>query len=88
MRHLIVSRSSRRLARDSTVLVYSVVRQERVGSVVVGAGPKVIAISADGRRAYVTHPRGALTVFDVPSLRVLRSIPLNGTPDGVALAEP
>lgn len=45
-------------------------------------------IAHDGRRAYVTHPRGSLTMIDVPSMRVLRTIPLNGTPDGVAVVEP
>lgn len=76
------------LARDSIVVVFDVSRQERVGSVAVGPDPKVIAISGDSRRAYVTHPRGSLTVLDVPSRKVLRSIALTGTPDGVALVEP
>jgi YVTN family beta-propeller protein len=57
--------------------------------VIVPAGPKVIAVSPDGRRAYVTHPeRGALTMIDVPSMTVLRSVPVAGTPDGVAVLEP
>ena len=75
-------------AGDSSVVAYDVGTRERVASVTVAAGPKVIALSADGRRAYLTHPRGALTMIDVPSMSVLRSVPLAGAPDGVAVAEP
>lgn len=73
---------------DSTVVAYDVWTKQRAGSVAVAAGPKVIALSPDGRRAYVTHPeRGALTLIDVPSMTVLRSVSLPGTPDGVAVLE-
>jgi len=74
---------------DSTVVAYDVRTKQRTGTVVVASGPKVIALSPDGRRAYVTHPeRGALTMIDVPSMTVLRSVPVPGTPDGVAVLEP
>jgi DNA-binding beta-propeller fold protein YncE len=73
---------------DSTVVSYDVRSRSPVASVTVPAGPKVIALSADGRRAYVTHPHGALTMIDVPSMTVLRTVALPGTPDGVAIAEP
>jgi YVTN family beta-propeller protein len=54
----------------------------------VGGGPKVIAVSADGRRAYVTHPaRDRLTMVDVASMTVLRTVAVPGTPDGVAVVE-
>jgi hypothetical protein len=42
-------------------------------------------VRSDGRLAYVTHPDGALTLIDVPSMTVLRTVPLPGTPDGVAI---
>jgi DNA-binding beta-propeller fold protein YncE len=73
---------------DSTLVAYDVPSGSRRDSVTLPGGPKVLALSADGRRAYVTHPRGALTMIDVAAMRVLRTIPLAGTPDGVALAEP
>jgi len=73
---------------DSTVVAYEVATRRRIASLTVGRGPKVIALSADGRRAYVSHPHGALTMIDVPSLTVLLSVTLPGTPDGVAVAEP
>jgi len=74
---------------DSTVVAWDVRTYRRLGSTQVAAGPKVIALSRDGRRAYITHPaRGALTMLDVPSMTVLRLVPLAGGPDGVAVLEP
>ncbi|HJU64740.1 MAG TPA: hypothetical protein VJ596_03650, partial [Gemmatimonadaceae bacterium] len=74
---------------DSTIVAHDVRTHRRTASVVVPGGPKVIALSPDGRRAYVTHPeQGALTAVDVASMTVLRSIPLPGTPDGVAVLTP
>jgi DNA-binding beta-propeller fold protein YncE len=71
---------------DSTIAAYDVRARRRTSALSVPAGPKVIAISADGRRAYVTHPeRGALTAIDVASMTLLRTVPLLGAPDGVAL---
>lgn len=71
---------------DSTVVAIDVTTRRRVGRLSVAAGPKVIAVSRDGRRAYITHPeRAALTMVDLPSLTVLRTIAVPGMPDGVAV---
>jgi DNA-binding beta-propeller fold protein YncE len=70
---------------DANVVAYDVATGERRAVLEVAEGPKVIAISADGRHAWVTHPHGALTMIDVPSLTVLRSVELAGTPDGIAV---
>jgi DNA-binding beta-propeller fold protein YncE len=72
---------------DANVVKYDVATRMRLESLAVAAGPKVIALSTDGRRAYITHPAGALTMIDVASMSVLRSMPLTGTPDGVAVSE-
>jgi len=72
---------------DANVVKYDVATRRRLESLPVAAGPKVIALSTDGRRAYITHPAGALTMIDVASMSVLRSIPLTGTPDGVAVSK-
>ena len=46
------------------------------------------AVSPDGRRAYVSHPgRDAVSMIDVPSMTVLRTVDVPGVPDGVAVAE-
>lgn len=71
---------------DSTVVFFDVVARRPRHRLVVAAGPKVIALSRDGRRAYVTHPsRGVLTMLDVPSMTVLASVHVPGAPDGVAV---
>lgn len=70
---------------DATVMAYDVATAEPVAVAEVEAGPKVIALRPDGRLAYVTHPGGALTMIDVPSMTVLRTVPLPGGPDGVAV---
>ena len=72
---------------EATVVAYDVATKERRASVRVGDDPKVIALSRDGRRAYVTHPVGALTLIDLPTMSVLHTVPLTGTPDGVAVVE-
>jgi DNA-binding beta-propeller fold protein YncE len=73
---------------DSVVVAWDVASGQRRAEVVVAGGPKVIALSRDGRRAYITHPqRGLITLLDVPSMKVLTTAPAPGTPDGVAVAE-
>jgi YVTN family beta-propeller protein len=48
--------------------------------------PKVLAVSADGRRLYVSHPEpGGVSLIDLATRTVIRTIPLEGTPDGVAV---
>jgi YVTN family beta-propeller protein len=61
-----------------------------VGAAVVPSGPKVLALSPDGRRAYLTHPEGeTLSMVDVAAMAVLRTVSVPGRPDGVAvLSEP
>jgi DNA-binding beta-propeller fold protein YncE len=73
------------LGGEARIVAYDVATIEVVASVDVPREPKVIAVRSDGRLAYVTHPDGALTMIDVPSMTVLRTVPLNGTPDGVAV---
>lgn len=73
---------------DSLVVAWDVATGERRADVVVAGGPKVIAMSRDGRRAYITHPqRGLVTLLDVPAMKVLTTALAPGTPDGIAVAE-
>jgi YVTN family beta-propeller protein len=73
---------------DSSVVAFDTRSKRRLGAAPVAAGPKVIALSPDGRRAYVSHPeRGLVTLLDVPSLTVMRTVAVPGTPDGVAVLQ-
>jgi DNA-binding beta-propeller fold protein YncE len=73
---------------DSSIVAFDTRSKRRLGAATVAAGPKVIALSRDGRRAYVSHPqRGLVTLLDVPSLTVMRTAPVPGAPDGVAVLQ-
>ena len=91
VRVVFVPRSQRALVvsdSDSTVFAFDVQTRTQTHKLNVPRGPKVIAVSADGRRAYISHPeRGALTMIDIPAMVVLRTVLLPGTPDGVAIIE-
>ena len=59
------------------------------GSVTVGNVPSAVAISPDGKRAYVTNQADfTVSVVDTASLSVTATIPINdaGGPDGIAVA--
>lgn len=48
--------------------------------------PKVLAVSADGRRLYVSHPEpGGVSLIDLVARRLIRTITLDGAPDGLAV---
>ena len=70
---------------DSTLVSWDVRSHARVSTLKLPRSPKVIAVSADGRRAYISHPGGAITAVDVPAMSILRTVTLEGTPDGVAI---
>ena len=49
------------------------------------ASPKVLALSGDGRRAYLTNPEDhSATVVDLEQGRVLTTVKTGRRPDGVA----
>ena len=78
------------LSGDSALVALDARTRQRLGAAAVPRGPKVLALSPDGRRAYLTHPEGeTLTMVDVAAMAVLRTVPVPGRPDGVAvLGEP
>lgn len=48
--------------------------------------PKVLAVSGDGRRLYVSHPEpGGVSLIDLVARKLVKTIALDGTPDGVAV---
>ncbi len=57
-----------------------------VASLELARGPAAFAISADGRTAYITHPEGQqISVVDLASLKLSKTIPYPGTPFGIAV---
>lgn len=48
--------------------------------------PKVLAVSADGRRLYVSHPEpGGVSLIDLVARKFVKTVTLSGAPDGVAV---
>jgi YVTN family beta-propeller protein len=73
---------------DSTVHKFDLRSRRPTASLQLSGDPKVLALSGDGRRAYVTHPnRNLLTMIDLASMTVLRVINVPGIPDGVTVLE-
>lgn len=71
---------------DSALVAFDVRTRRRVGAVMVPSGPKVLAVSRDGRFAYLTHPEsGRLTQVDLRAMAVVRTVEVAGRPDGVAV---
>jgi YVTN family beta-propeller protein len=59
--------------------------EQKMGEVAVGEDPRVLALSADGRRLYVTCQGAAtLVVLDARRMSVLAGIPVGAEPYGVA----
>ena len=68
--------------RGNQLLVADVATHRITGSIGLN-GPRGVTISADNRTAYVTQGSGALAVVDLVQLNLLRSIPVQVSPDGV-----
>jgi len=68
----------------STATIIDVGSGRTIATLATGAGPHEVAISSDGRTAVVTdysgQPGRTLTVIDVPTLRVARTIDLTPYP--------
>jgi DNA-binding beta-propeller fold protein YncE len=48
--------------------------------------PKVLAVSGDGRRLYVSHPEpGGVSLIDLVARKLVKTVTLSGAPDGVAV---
>lgn len=70
---------------DSTVVAWEVSTVRRLATLRLPRSPKVIAANRDGTRAFVSHPAGAVSAIDVERMEVVATVPLGGTPDGVAV---
>jgi DNA-binding beta-propeller fold protein YncE len=52
----------------------------------VPQAPKVLAVSSDGRRLYVSHPEpGGVSLIDLVARTLVRTVGMTGIPDGLAV---
>jgi YVTN family beta-propeller protein len=74
-------------AGSSTLAIIDARTRGIVGSVRLADEPKVMAVSGDGRRAFISSPAAdRVTVVDVERRAVVAAIPTGRTPDGLAWA--
>jgi YVTN family beta-propeller protein len=73
--------------RSRSVAVVDTSRGDAVSSIATGEqGTHMVAVSADGRRAYTANMQSAsVSVIDLESRRAVATIRLGGTPEGIAL---
>jgi YVTN family beta-propeller protein len=70
-----------------SLVVFDAGKRSIVGRVALPVPPKVVALSGDGRTAYLSSPPAhSALVVDVRTLKVTAQIPVGKTPDGVAWA--
>jgi TolB protein len=61
----------------------------RRSEIALPQAPKVLALSPDGAWLYVSHPDpGGVSLIDLAACKVVRTVALSGTPDGIAVSSP
>ncbi|MGH9602036.1 MAG: cytochrome D1 domain-containing protein [Terriglobales bacterium] len=70
---------------DKKLVVFDVAERKLVATVALEFRPKVMAVSGDGRQVFVGHPsEDRVSVVDLTSRKVVRTIPTGRRPDGLA----
>jgi DNA-binding beta-propeller fold protein YncE len=76
------------VALEKKLAVFDARRRRLIGEVPLAAAPKVLALSADGRRAFLTNPADhSASVVDLVSMRQVETLPTGRKPDGIAWAK-
>jgi YVTN family beta-propeller protein len=87
---LAITRDGRKvvLALEKSLAVFDARSRRLIGEVALSAAPKVLALSRDGKRAFLTNPGDhSMSVVDLVSLRQVATVPTGRKPDGIAWAE-
>jgi DNA-binding beta-propeller fold protein YncE len=75
------------VAMTASVLVFDLPGGTLLKSISLPASPKVMALSGDGRRAYLTNPEDhSATIVDLDAGRVVSTVKTGRRPDGIAWA--
>lgn len=75
------------VAMMKTVAVFEIATGRLISETPLPASPKVMALSGDGRRAYLTNPEDhSATIVDLEQGRVLTTVKTGRRPDGIAWA--
>ncbi len=72
---------------SKTLVVFDRARRAPIRTIVLPVQPKILTVSGDGRRAFLTSPDRAMAMaVDLGSARVTDLVPTGKTPDGIAWA--
>ena len=75
------------VALSKKVVVYGVKSRRPLGEIEVGVSPKVLTISADNRRAFLTNPNdNSVSVVDIVAGKKLPGFQTGKKPDGIGWA--
>jgi YVTN family beta-propeller protein len=70
---------------DGKVVFNTTTQDQKTGELVVGAGAHGMAFSADGKTAYITNQAGGtVSIVDVASHTLVKSLPVGAKPNGIA----
>ena len=73
------------LALEKSLAVFDARTRRRLGQVPLPVTPKVLTLSGDGRRAFLTNPEDhSMSVVDLRPLRFVKTVPTGRKPDGIA----
>ncbi|MGH7462296.1 MAG: YncE family protein, partial [Longimicrobiales bacterium] len=72
---------------DKQLVVFDATMRKIIATLALEFRPKVIAVSGDGRQVFIGHPSDdKVSVVDLSSLKVLRTLTTGKRPDGIAWA--
>lgn len=73
------------VATANSVAVFEIASGRLIGETPLPVSPKVMALSGDGRRAYLTNPGDAsATIVDLQAGRIVATVKTGTRPDGIA----
>jgi YVTN family beta-propeller protein len=75
-------------SESNNAALFDAARQRLLASIPLSAAPKVITISADSRRAFITSPAtNQVLVIDIAARKEIATIPTGKAPDGIGWVE-
>jgi DNA-binding beta-propeller fold protein YncE len=85
-----ITRDGRKVivALEKKLAVFDARSHRLLGEVPLSAAPKVLELSADGRRAFLTNPEDhSMSVVDLDAMRQVTSVKTGPKPDGIGWAK-
>lgn len=76
------------VALSKKALIFDVKTRQVISEIELGSSPKVLTVSADNRRAFLTNPSdNSVTVIDIVAGKQIATFQTGKTPDGIAYVD-